>query len=192
MCDEPTIDRYHLSVHDGAAAVRWLRANAETYGLHPEAYAAAGYSGAGILSMALAWGQENSPDVTEIDLWGILTVPLPGGIDWGDWHADQPSHIAAAFPRAAWYPQELIDAGEPPMIMLHGSYDTTYDYESVEQICPAAHDVGVTCTLRPFDAPHGLDVFDSEMSEESAEFLHEHMLEPLGLVHAPTEPVESS
>ncbi len=165
---------------DGAAAVRWLRANADTYGLHPEAFAASGLSGAGILALALAWGQSNSPDVTEIDLFGAVTVPLPGALDFGDHHIDQPSTIAAAFPLVAWYPPELIDAGEPPVIMFNGTRDTTYPFEAVEQICPAAHAVGVICEFRPFDAGHSLGEHEAVISEEAAAFLHQQVLSPLG------------
>jgi hypothetical protein len=167
---------------DGAAAVRWLRANADTYGLHPHAFAASGVSGAGILSLALAWGQSNSPEVTELDLFGVITVPIPGELDFGDHHIDQPSTIAAAFPLVAWYPPELVGAGEPPVIMFNGTRDTTYPFEAVEQICPAAHAVGVICEFRPFQAGHSLRDYDSVISEEAAAFLHEQVLSPLGVV----------
>ena len=167
---------------DGAAAVRWLRANAGTYGLHPDAVAASGVSGAGILALTLAWGQSNSPEVTELDLFGVVTVPLPGEPDFGDHLLDQPSTIAAAFPLVAWFPPELVDAGEPPVILFNGTRDGTYPFEAVEQICPAAHAVGVTCKFRPFQAGHSLGQFDSVISEEAAAFLYEQMLSPLGVV----------
>ena len=48
-------------------------------------------------------------------------MPIPGELDFGDDHIDQPSTIAAAFPLVAWYPPELIDAGEPPVIMFNGT-----------------------------------------------------------------------
>ncbi|HEY5651686.1 MAG TPA: hypothetical protein VIW46_09585, partial [Acidimicrobiia bacterium] len=182
----PSLDALLLTrqgMVDGAAAVRWLRANADTYRLHPEAIAATGGSGAGILSLALAWGQVNSSDVTEIDLFGVVTVPLPGHTDFGDHHADLPSDIAAAFPLAAWYPPELIDPGEPPVIMFNGTEDRTYPFASVEQICPAAHAVGVICELRTFPTGHALGN-TATISQEAAIFLREQMLAPLGVLDA--------
>ena len=177
--DLDSVLRTRQGMVDGAAAVRFLRANAETYGLHPDAIAATGFSGAGIVSLALAWGQTNSPDVTEIDLFGMAMVDLPGGPDFGVHHADQSSAIAAAFPFAAWYPLELIDAGEPPVMMFNGLFDDTYPISAVERICPAAVAVGVPCVLRTFPAGHS--IANAPFSTESAMFLIEQMLMPLGL-----------
>lgn len=137
--------------------------------------------GAGILAFALAWGQSHSPDVTELDLFGVVTVPIPGELDLGDHLIDQPSTIAAAFPLVACYPPELIDAGEPPVIMFNGERDTTYPFEAVQQICPAAHAVGVVCEFRPFPAGHTLREYDSVISQEAAAFLHEQVLSPMGV-----------
>jgi predicted esterase len=165
---------------DAAAAVRFLRANADAYGIHPDAIAATGFSGAGIVAFSLAWGQTNSPEVTELDLFGVMKVAAPDPIDWGDHHADQPSQIAAAFPLAAWFPRELVDPGEPPVIMFSGTFDDTYPFASVEKICPRAEEMGVTCVLRSFPAGHGLGNTET-ISVEAAAFLAEHMLVPAGL-----------
>jgi len=183
------LDQTVQGMVDAAAAVRYLRAHADELGLQTDAIAATGYSGAGIVAMTLAWGQHNSPDVTEIDLFGVLPVPVhEGGPDLGDYLADQSSAIAAAFPMAAWYPPELVDAGEPPALFFNGTQDSTYPFAAVEQICPAAEAVGVTCTLRTFPSGHFLGN-ETTMSVESARFLYEQMLAPLGIVDPTTVPV---
>jgi acetyl esterase/lipase len=83
---------FPAQVHDVKAAVRWLRAHAEEYGLHPDAIGAGGASAGGHLASMLG------VTAGDPDLEGTL----------GD-HLDQPSHVGAV---VAYFPTtDLLLAG---------------------------------------------------------------------------------
>lgn len=73
-------------IHDGQAAVRWFRANAETYGIDPDRIAIGGASaGAIVATGAGLWsdvpGESGTPDQpSEVQAWMSLSGGLPGGL----------------------------------------------------------------------------------------------------------------
>lgn len=79
-------------IHDGQAAVRWLRANAETYGVDPDRIGIAGESAGGVMAYgAGTWsdvpGESGTPAVSsEVQAFMSLSGGLPGGLfaDAGD------------------------------------------------------------------------------------------------------------
>ncbi|HEX4906257.1 MAG TPA: alpha/beta hydrolase [Acidimicrobiales bacterium] len=79
-------------IHDGQAAVRWLRANAETYGVDPDRIGIAGESAGGVMAYgAGTWsdapGESGTPGVSsEVQAFMSLSGGLPGGLfaDAGD------------------------------------------------------------------------------------------------------------
>jgi dipeptidyl aminopeptidase/acylaminoacyl peptidase len=76
-------------IHDGQAAVRWLRANAEGYGIDPDHIAIAGESAGGVMAYgAGAWsdqpGDSGTPGVSsEVQAFMALSGGLPGGLAAG-------------------------------------------------------------------------------------------------------------
>ena len=92
--------------HDLQAAIRWVRANADTYGLDPDRIATGGFSAGATMSVAAAY---NSDDPG--------TSGNPG----------HPSHVTAAIgtgtlnvPLVDIHPDPLV---EPPVAMFHGRED---------------------------------------------------------------------
>ena len=79
-------------IHDGQAAVRWLRANAETYGVDPDRIGIGGESAGGVIAYgAGTWsdapGESGTPGVSsEVQAFMSLSGGLPGGLfaDAGD------------------------------------------------------------------------------------------------------------
>ena len=79
-------------IHDGQAAVRWLRANAETYGVDPDRIGIAGESAGGVIAYgAGTWsdapGESGTPGVSSaVQAFMSLSGGLPGGLfaDAGD------------------------------------------------------------------------------------------------------------
>ena len=79
-------------IHDGQAAVRWLRANAETYGVDPDRIGIGGESAGGVIAYgAGTWsdapGESGTPGVSSaVQAFMSLSGGLPGGLfaDAGD------------------------------------------------------------------------------------------------------------
>lgn len=87
-------------IHDGQAAVRFLRANAETYGIDPDRIAIAGESAGAIIAYgAGTWSEEpgdsGTPGVpSEVQAWQSLSGGLPGGLFAGE--GDAPGILFAS------------------------------------------------------------------------------------------------
>ena len=175
---------------DVTAAMRWLRAHAEEYRIDPEAFAITGLSYGGILSFQLAWGAQNA--ATEFVFRpppGPVTFPLPDDPpDLGDVHREQSSAVAAAAPEISWFPPELADPGEAPVILQNGLYDDRFPPDSAQEICPAAKAVGITCEFHLYPVGHGLDFYRPTVDDRTAVFLYDQMLVPLGVVASPAAP----
>lgn len=140
------------AVHDARAAVRWVRANATALRLDPARIAFAGSSAGGITALfgayERAWGDGTSgspgyrSDVrTVVDFWGSL----PGAAD------------------------SVMQAGGPPLLIFHGTADTTVPYVEAEQLVARALQVGlphrlVTLTGQGHAAWNNVPLFETEMS----------------------------
>jgi acetyl esterase/lipase len=118
---EQELDRYidvmFDAQHDAQAAVRWVRANASAFRIDPERVAIGGHSAGGIISVMVAY---NSDDVG--------TSGNPG---WD-------SRVAAAVPHAgggAPVRHVHIDAGEPPILFVHGLVDNVVPYPATLLSC---------------------------------------------------------
>jgi hypothetical protein len=186
------------SVQDVSAALRWLRAHAVEYRLHPDAFAVTGGSWKGLVSFSLAWGRENAATQYE---WpdflpgGPLTLPVPTPPDPSGPHLEQSSAVAAAAPEYIWFPPEFVDFGEAPVMIEAGVYDDGFPVEAIREICPAARVVAVPCELQEYPVGHGVpDVYRPLVNDRTAVFFYDHMLVPLGVVAgpAPTSPSSPS
>jgi acetyl esterase/lipase len=99
---ETPVDRAaYAAIEDAANAVRWLRANAVTYGIDPDRIAIGGYSAGAITSL---------------------------GVAYGEYGADAEVQAVVSLSGALFGQESLIDAGEAPLIMLHGTDDLTVPY----------------------------------------------------------------
>lgn len=96
-------------IHDGQAAVRFLRANAATYGVDPDRIGIGGESAGAIISMGVGvWsdspGDSGTPGVSSSVLaWMSLSGGLPGGL--------------------------LVSAGDAPGLLFHGTSDPIVPYQ---------------------------------------------------------------
>ncbi len=82
---------------DAAAAVRWMRDNASTYGVDPDRIAVAGYSAGAVTALGVAYWE---PGVQHEDVEAVFS--LSGGL-YGS--------------------EDQLEAGEPPLILIHGETD---------------------------------------------------------------------
>ncbi|MFO0809843.1 MAG: alpha/beta hydrolase [Gemmataceae bacterium] len=127
-------------LEDGKAAVRWLRANADRYGVNPNLIAACGYSAGGHLAALLGLtnpshgyegtggnaGQSSQVQAV-IDLFG------PTDLASSDWHADAEEGVLAPLIGARLKdkpelfrgasPLTYVTKTAPPFYIAHGTRD---------------------------------------------------------------------
>lgn len=101
---------------DAALAVQWLRDHAANYDVDPNRIAIAGYSAGAVTALGVTYWQ---PGVQHADVDAV--VSLSGGL-----HGSE----------------GVIDAGEPPVLLIHGALDTAKPLH--EAIASRAAEVGVT------------------------------------------------
>ena len=109
---------------DATAAIEWLNAHADEYGIDPDKIAAGGYSAGAVTGLNLAYlpGQRG-PSSSVID----AAVSI-AGLTFG-----------------------APDPGEPPAIAFHGTNDTTLPISGAETACLRALAVGIHCEVVPYE-----------------------------------------
>jgi acetyl esterase/lipase len=152
---------YPAAVRDVVAAVRWVRANADRYGLDPERVALVGGSAGGHLATLVA----AAPDVTRFRPPGFLTdqpvgvsavVGHAGVYDMttegmrqsglvqqfvGGRYADHPERYREASPRFH------VGEGDTPVLLFHGTDDGVVPYAQATSYRTALRDGSVPVSL---------------------------------------------
>jgi acetyl esterase/lipase len=142
-----------MSLHDGKAAIRWVRANSDQLGIDPSSITLFGVSNAGLLAGVLAGtpdrpeleGEGGNPGVstavaaailayapTTLSRWGI---PLIVGAD------ALPERIAEASPVTH------VSKSSPPTMFIHGGDDTMIEPSNSVEMHNALRAAGVPSEL---------------------------------------------
>lgn len=159
-----TPDAVRQAYEDAKAAVRWLRANAKTYRLDTTRIAVGGKSAGGVTSL-------------------YATYAEPEGNSGSPGHS---SAVSACLEMAGFMETVEMEAGEPPVLIIHGTKDQSVPYTSAVLVKSRAEQVGIKCELRPvINGGHDLSDHLDEIVLWSSDFLYKHVI--LG---APTEVVE--
>jgi acetyl esterase/lipase len=153
---------------DAKAAVDWVRAHADAYGIDADAIAAGGFSAGAVTTTNLAYmpGQRG-----------------PAG-----------SGIAAALPMEGWFvrpddpalpvpgPFAVPDPGEPPAIVFHGTADQILPFGSPTETCPMAAEAGIVCEYVGYEGSGHGDVSRRvrEVLHRGTRFLVDEVLTPQG------------
>jgi acetyl esterase/lipase len=116
--------------HDAQAAVRWLRASAATYRIDAGRIAVGGFSAGAITALYVNYNSADSGQSGN-----------PG----------YPSNTSACVDVAGGMDVALMEAGEPPVLVVHGTADTTVPYEGALDIVARAQEAGVTAEFRPVE-----------------------------------------
>jgi acetyl esterase/lipase len=118
--------------HDAQAAVRWMRANATTYGVDPTRIAIGGTSAGAGTALAVA---VNSGDVGDSGNPGYS------------------SKVGAAVAISADFPHSLastyFDPGDSPIQMFNGTADTVVPFADAVQTATDLHNAGVPVVFEP-------------------------------------------
>jgi acetyl esterase/lipase len=153
---------FPAQVEDCKAAVRWLRANAERYGVDPNRVAACGYSAGGHLACLLGLtdpshgleGTGGHPEQSSkvqavIDLFGPTDLASP------DWHPDAEAGVLAPllggrlqdkpelYRRAS--PLTYVTKDAPPFFIEHGSRDPLMAPAQSKRLAERLREAGVSC-----------------------------------------------
>ena len=163
---------------DGKAAIRWIRANAETYGLHPEYITAVGGSAGSFMAMAL--GVSNEEDCR--DEVSAEDDPTLAGT-----HLEQSSRVSTIIDH--WGGTAILtmlqtlgggsrfDASDAPVSIVHGTEDPTVSFDEALAIREAYEQTGVPFAWYPLDgAGHGVwgaTIDDNTLAETAQAFIVE-------------------
>lgn len=167
---------FPMALKDVKAAVRFLRANAEKFGLDPRYIAAAGESAGGSLAalMGVTGGAEEFEEgaFPEYDSRVQAVVDFYGMTDMGAVLEDQPSKIPAWMMEAYLdgddrYAQEqrasvltYLAESSPPFLILHGDNDDVVAKAQSEWLYEALIQYGVYADYYLIEeADHGDDMF---------------------------------
>jgi acetyl esterase/lipase len=143
--------------YDAQAAVRWFRANAATHAIDTTRIAIGGSSAGAVTALQVTYNTED--------------VGSSGNPDYS-------SESQAAVSLAGFLPYTPhIEAGEPPLMMAHGTADTTVPYSLAVTTCNQAVSVGVPCDFHTLEgkghnwSPHMQDVI-----VWTRDFLHQELI----------------
>jgi para-nitrobenzyl esterase len=145
----------YSGARDAKAALRWLHANAETYGIHPDYVTVGGGSAGAMLSVAL--GVSNPKDFRDeltVDQDPTLASTHPGAsakvatiLDfWGsDWLLDSLTVHDGV---------DRFDPSDASLVIFHGLHDEAVVYAGAEELAAKYTATGVSFAHYPLDAGH--------------------------------------
>jgi acetyl esterase/lipase len=144
------------AINDAGTATKWLIDHADEYQIDTSRIAVGGGSAGAITSLMLAYktppeGVEKPKIAAVIDLWGSLYQSVND-----------------------------IDAGEPPVLIIHGTQDQVVKYSGAEDIVRRCKAVGVTCELYAIEGaghgvPLGREYEGVALNQRIADFLLTHL-----------------
>ncbi len=154
------------NLQDAKTAVRWLRSNADRLGVDPERIGVIGGSAGGNLAAMLAvTGPEDGlepPGDDETSTRVACAVDLYGVSDLMN-HHDMKMFLKTreedpeSYRRAS--PTSYCDAGDPPLLLIHGTGDEVVDVSQSRTFAAALAAGGVDHELVEIpDAPHTFDL----------------------------------
>ncbi|MDO5627042.1 MAG: alpha/beta hydrolase [Mobilicoccus sp.] len=198
--------RMPAQLHDAKAAVRWVRAHAERYGLDEGRIAVAGESAGGHLAQLLGTtrgqagfeGEEGTPGSSDVvavvsfygvsDLGRLVADRVRAGCGPGSAGADSPEgRLIGADPaseagsRAAAEASPLthISSGSAPTLFIHGRQDCVVPHAQSERAAAALEKAGVTTQLVLLDGGHAESRYYAppEMQRTVVDFLRPYLEE---------------
>jgi len=152
-------------ITDAKAAIRWLRANAETYNLDPENIAAMGFGPGGEIAAILG----AAGDVDELE--------------GGSGNLDHPSRVEAVVDLAGPVSSgpvnsvAYISVDDPPVLILHGTADEEVSTGDSQRLISSLKVAGVNSTLElQIGAGHDVGQLLSPSGMETVtNFLNQHL-----------------
>lgn len=160
---------FPAAVHDVKAATRWMRANAEKYGIAGEALGAIGGSAGAHLAVLLATSH-GIPDLegtgghlsSSSKIQAAVGMATPATfVDFDGWGYGALEAFLAVSPDehpetwALASPMSHVDRTDPPLLLLHSDSDGVVPYKQSIDLAEHCEEVGVTSELIKIPgAPH--------------------------------------
>jgi para-nitrobenzyl esterase len=145
------------AVHDGQAAVRWLRANAAAYRIDPDRIGIGGESAGAITATGVGLsadrpGDSGSPGYpSNVDAWVSISGGVPGGI--------------------------FVDSSDAPGFLFSGTADKTVPYQWSVETASAMENAGVPVVFKTLEGAGHVpwaqyaDLFESQSDYFFYQFL---------------------
>lgn len=165
------VARFPAQIHDVKAAIRFLRANADRFGIDPARIGSWGHSAGGHLAALTALNAdlpelESLQDPSAVSSRVQAVVQLSGPCDFTvPFHTidgapkidDAVVRLLGGFPlehpdiaRGA-SPTQCTQPGDAPMLVLHGTADDVVSFDQAEMLVRAGQAVGNAISLMPLD-----------------------------------------
>jgi acetyl esterase/lipase len=174
---------------DCKTAVRWLRENSERLGINPERIGVLGGSAGGHLAAMVAlttpvdgldplapYGEFSCGVKCCVDMYGIADIGTYHDVTMlGKTFAEAPELYAQASPVT------YVRSNSPPILILHGTADTTVNVKQSETFAEALQHAGTTHELVIIPgAVHSFDLQPPQRDLRSTvlKFLDEHLKSP--------------
>lgn len=159
-------------IQDANAAIAFLWTEADRYGLDRDRFVLGGASAGGFSTIVAGLSAndgvaefETDPDVrlaALIDFFGTATTDT-----WSPNHELQEFPVLTEAEREQMYalldPLRYVDAGDPPVLIIHGALDGTVPIEGSDLLAAELEAAGVPVTYERYpDRGHGLGKFQDE------------------------------
>lgn len=193
--------QFPQQIHDCKAAIRWIRANADKYGMDPDRIAVWGSSAGGHLVALLGTSGDvaalegdlgENKDVSSrvscvVNYFGpsdFTVMAAQGGKGARINHdaADSPEGKLIGGPlqenrdkAKAASPITYVSKDDPPFLNIHGDADPVVPYHQSEKLHEALKQAGVSSTLITVEGGGHGQGFPPEISEIVAQFLRHHL-----------------
>lgn len=131
------------SVRDAKSAVRWVRQHAADLGIDPDRIVAAGGSAGGHLAAAAALVEGFDDEAVDVSAQPNALVLFNPALDLLS--LPVPAHWLQG--AEAISPLQLVRAGAPPALIMHGTADLVVPFEQAERFCAAMVAAGNRCDL---------------------------------------------
>lgn len=132
--------------YDVEAAVRWIRAHADTYGIDPDRIAVGGFSAGAVTASNLAYQSDQVGDISYFP---------------GDDRSVAGSKVQAAFGASGCTYSEdggapsTIDAGDAPIALIHSEYDQSVPYQCAMTTVQTARAKGLVAEMTSYCSAGG-------------------------------------
>jgi len=181
---------FPAAVEDCKTAIRWLRANAEKYGIDPNRLGAMGASAGGHLALMVGYVDKASGlegKGNEIFSSNVKAVCSIAGItDLTEWAkvSDGPLEFIGGKPDEKPHEYKLaspmthVTKGAPSTFLIHSEDDHSVPIAHSEILFNRLQELGVTSSfLRVKNAKHPLNVIEGKLIEPSREVINQKIIE---------------
>lgn len=165
---------YPAAVEDAKCAVRWMRANAEAWGVDGEAIGVVGGSAGGHLAMMVGYtadepelegdgghGEVSSRVQAVVNFYGPSDLTVPVDRDHGlvvrFMGGQRYEEAVGRYEEAS--PLRQVGEDGPPTLILHGTLDELVPVEQSDALAARLGELGVPCRYERFEGwPHTMDL----------------------------------